>query len=646
MKLLQTSYWLSLFLGFAQIGTAQDPALFKIGNEEVKVSEFKYIYDKTNGGKADYSEKSVREYLDLYTKFKLKVKDGRTLKIDTTSSLKRELQGYRRQLSNSYLMDKEILEKLVKEAYDRSKKDVNISHIMISLPPNATTAQEKEVFEKINGLRKKAVGNGFEAVARETSDDNGTKADGGKLGYFTVLQLPYTMENAMYSTKVGEVSEPVRSHLGYHLIKVNDSRTARGEIKVAHILLRTEAGNEERNATAKKRIEEVYAKLQSGSSFESLVAEYSEDNGSKPKAGVLDWFGINRYDNSFEDAAFGLKDGFYCKPVQTEAGWHIIKRLESNVNPSFESAKANLTARIKNNDRFKVAQDVLVQRIKKDNNFRVNETVKQDLSKAIGENFINYQWKTPSLTNDDNLFFIGTNAFPISEFMKYAERNPAERVNRGFSTEQAIENVFNKVVSSKAMEYEENQLEKYNDFKALMREYEEGILLFETTKQQVWDKAANDSIGLAKFYAKNKAKYTWKQRALVDTYVLTEKDSVLLDKVYNLAKKSTGAKILTKINPKDKTKPSVLAVTSAKMEKTPEGIENKKGAISKPTPTPNGYIFSKVEKIIKPETKTLKEARGFVIADYQDYLEKEWIKNLQERYKVTINEEVVKSLIK
>ena len=90
----------------------EDPILFSVGGKNINLSEFKYIYQKTNGDKADFSRQSLEEYLDLYVKFKRKVSRARDMKLDTITALQQELGGYRQQLANSYLVDKEVSDRL------------------------------------------------------------------------------------------------------------------------------------------------------------------------------------------------------------------------------------------------------------------------------------------------------------------------------------------------------------------------------------------------------------------------------------------------------------------------------------------------------------------------------------------------------
>ncbi|MBK8724035.1 MAG: peptidylprolyl isomerase [Saprospiraceae bacterium] len=309
---------LSLFLIQTIFAQKSDPVLFTVENNPIHLSEFKYIYSKTNGDKADFSKKSLEEYLDLYTKFKLKVQKGKDLKLDTLDSYKKELEGYRQQLAGSYLIDKEVTDKLVEEAYQRTKKDVSISHIFFSCEKEAPARDTLAVYSKAMDAKRRLDSGSitFENLAKEVSDDKSAKENGGLLGYLTAM-LPngfYNLENGIYSLGKGQVSAPIRTDLGYHVIKVNDIRDARGEVEVAHILVRK---NENQTyEQGKIKIDSIYGLLQKGSNFEESAKIFSEDKTTGSKGGYVGVFGINKYEKAFEDAAFGLtKDGEYTKAI-------------------------------------------------------------------------------------------------------------------------------------------------------------------------------------------------------------------------------------------------------------------------------------------------------------------------------------------
>jgi peptidyl-prolyl cis-trans isomerase SurA len=649
---------LTLLISVQVIQAQTDPVLFKVENDEVRVSEFRFIYDKNIGSKADYTEASLNEYLEMYQNFKLKVRKAKDMGLMEDKNLQRELDGYRKQLSSSYLTDKEIVDKLVREAYDRSKKDILISHILVLLPENASQDQVELAFSKIKALRAQVSPANFADVATQQSQDPTARENGGDMGYFTSMQLPYELENVIYTTPEGSISEPVRTRFGYHIVWVRGSRPARGQVQAAHILLRTSETDAEQNKLQETQINNIYAELKRGAKFEDLVAKFSEDNTSKASEGVIGWFGINRYSKEFEDAAFALKnDGDFSAPIKTAAGWHIIRRVKAMQNPSYEEARTELTTKVRKDSRFNLVQQALVDKIVADAGLNLNQAVRKTIldSLMVSPDFNTYRWKMPTMPNaQEVLFSVGTQKVTVKEFIEFALRNPADRVNAVAKTgeskqEAGLEAIFKKKIAETALAYEESQLgTKYPDFRNLMREYEEGILLFEVAKRLIWDKASSDETGLQAFYNQNGGKYKWDERARIIQYKIKSEDAKLVAKIMKYAKKKGPEAVVAKFNTAEN---KLVEFSEQYIEKGKDkGMQNlkwAKGSMDVPVvATPGTTSFRKVESILPSTPKSLQEARGYVVADYQDYLEKEWVKELRGSYKIEVNKDVLKSLVK
>jgi peptidyl-prolyl cis-trans isomerase SurA len=640
-----------------------DPVLFTVNKKPVHLSEFNYIYSKTNGDKADYSQASLDEYLELYENFKLKVERAKEMQLDTISSLQRELAGYRRQLANSYLVDKEVTERLVQEAYERSLKDVDISHIMILLTPNASDKEVLIAEQKIMNIQKKLkAGESFEDLAKQFSEDKNTKENGGALGFFTAL-FPdgfYELESAAYNTPVGQVSGMVRTIAGLHLVKVNHLRDARGEMEVAHILIRNDAKG--RDSTAHKaKIDSLYQLLRQGQPFEEIAKQYSEDKRTAPKGGYIGFIGIRQVSKDFEDTAFGiLKDNGISEPVESSIGWHIIKRISKKEIDPEDIAKRRIQTKMQENkkksktpkyNRLNKAEQSMLNRIKKEGNFIENKKIIDDFVTTLDSSFITYKWKAPENKPEDVIFTLGNDfKATLAEFQDFCQRN-SKRMRMGNQMEiPALVNLmYDEFVDENCMKYEESQLDvKYPEFKSLMREYEEGILLFEATKILVWDKASQDSVGLAEFYSSHKDNYKWNERAVASHYTLKAEHADLIDKVQKEAKKNTAEEVLEKFNKEE----PVLSVQEKVFEKDkstfPEKLSWAAESVSEVevNKRSKALSFYKIEKILPPSEKTLKEARGYVIADYQDYLDKKWLEELKKDYKVKVNHAVFESLVK
>ncbi|MCW5923070.1 MAG: peptidylprolyl isomerase [Saprospiraceae bacterium] len=631
-----------------------DPVLFTVKDNPVTVSEFKYIYSKTNQDKADFSEQSLRDYLDLYVKFKLKVQKARDMELDTAPSLRSELDGYRRTLANSYLIDKEVTDKLVRETYDHTLQDVDISHIFVACDRNAPAADTLVAYNRaMNWMKTVKGGVAFEKLAADSSEDKSAKDNHGNLGFVTAM-LPdgyYLMEKAIYSAKPGEL-RVVRSYSGYHLVKINAFRPARGEVEVAQILLRKGEG-EEQNAAQRMRADSAYQALKNGAKWDELCAAISEDKMSAPKGGYLGFFGINRYQRSFEEAAFALeKDGDFSPPVETSIGWHIIQRKSRRPIAAFDVAKRALTERVKRDSRSEVAKQSMIERIKKENNFKEFPKALDEWSdKQTDSIFLTFKWKPDSVKSQTPLMRFNDKNYTVADFEDYCARAGRDRMRgAGYPLEETVQRLYKSWSDETAMAYEESQLDKkYPEFKSLMREYEEGILLFEALKQNVWDRANTDTVGLQKYFDVNLSqKYKWDERARANIYTLKTDDPKVLANVREFAAKNPAAKVLDKFNKKDNEIITVMERIYEKGKNKELGNLWKAGDLTDAKTDANTKTasFIKIEEIMPPTPKTLSEARGYAVADYQDYLEKQWIEELRREYPVKVNEEALKTLIK
>lgn len=629
--------------------------LFTVGNDKVTVGEFEYVYNKNNvNNQADYSLKSLNDYLELYKNFRLKVKEAEAMKLDTITSLKNELEGYRKQLAKSYLTDREISDKLLEEAYERSRKELNASHILVKCDENANPADTLAAYKKITALRKRIEkGENFEKVARENSEDPSAKTNEGNIGWFTVFGTIYPFESAAYALKQGELSQPVRTEFGYHLVKINNTREARGQIHVAHLLIRfPEGAVKAQKDSIKRRIDSVYTLLISNKiSFEEAVKGFSEDKASRVKDGELQWFGSGapvRMVPEFEDASFAIeKDGDISEPVMTQFGWHIIKRLEKKGIQPFNEVKADMKKRVERDSRSQVAKNILINRIKRENSFTEFPNVRNDFAVKVDSSIFKANWKADSaLRTDKVLFVLAGVSYTQKDFAAFIEKNSKRRSDK--AKDALLNEYYDGFVNTKCLEHEESMLEtKKPEFKALMKEYHDGILLFELMDRMVWTKAVKDTTGLEEFRKKNENKYMWGNRA--EATVFTGNDSKLMAAAAKLATKGKSPEeIKSKLN-KEGSKSKVSTI-DGKYEKGQYEVVDKTDWKVGVTPVEklndSSYRFVWVKQIVGPEPKSLKEAKGYVVSDYQEYLEKTWLAELRNKYPIVVDEKVLQSLVK
>jgi peptidyl-prolyl cis-trans isomerase SurA len=643
-----------LTLAGAGFGQGKDPVLFTVAGQPVHVSEFDYIYNKNNGKDADYSRKSLTDYLNLYTKFKLKVQAARDMHVDTIPALIKELEGYRQQLTSNYLNDKEVTDRLAREVYERQKKDLLLNHILFSLSPNAQGADTLDAYNKAaNAIRMIKTGMKWEDVAKMSNDLNSAQK-GGKLGWFTSM-FPdgfYDLENAAYATAPGQIYPiPIRTRLGYHVLRVEAERPAYRRMEAAHILIKkTTKGTND--VVAQTRADSIYKKIKEGQSFEELARTVSDDKTTSPQGGNIGYFGINQFEPAFEEAAFKLtKDGDVSMPVLSSIGYHIIKRLRRDEEIPYERAKRKIQVDIQRDQRFNVAQSTFIEKIKGEAGYKENAAALKHFASQMDSNFYTYKWRVPDSLKSETLFTLGNKEFNNIEFAEYVKTNTRQRL-QGSDTKDilaTLKNMLKEFSSQKCLQFEEGKLEeKYADFKALMREYREGILLFEATKNVVWDRASEDTTGLKAFYEKNKAQYKWDERAVIHSINLDTTDKKLVDEIYKFAKKNPIDKVIAKYDPDKKFISYQKNTAEKKSPDSYKGIAFAKGAITDLNLDSGltSYSFRKVEEILPPSFKSIDEARGYIIADYQDYLEMMWVDELKAKYPVKLNDDVFGSLVK
>ena len=622
--------------------------VIEVNNKKISKHEFLQIYLKNNQ-KPKFDKQSIDEYLELYKKFKLKVLEAESQGYDTLPKLKKELLGYRKSLSTPYLIDKQENIKVVEEAYKRLQKEVKASHILIRLDQNASPEDTMKAYVKIAAIRKRIEnGEDFSKIAKEVSEDPSAVTNGGDLGYFTAFQMVFPFEEAAYNTNVGQLSTIVRTRFGYHILKIADQRSARGILKTAHIMIAVKRdGNSADIEAAKKKIDEIYTKLVGGEKFEELAANFSDDPGSSEKGGKLPEFGsgtTTRMVPEFEDAAFLLnKDGDFSKPIQTDFGYHIIKRLELSPLASFETMKKELQSKVNRDDRSKKTQTALINKLKIEYNYSDNS--KKGLKwfvKHIDSNYFKGKWTASKLKKNNVLFTLKGQNFTQKQFADYIISN--YRVPKT-DAKDLINKQYNTWVSSEILKYEDTQLEtKYPEFKALMQEYHDGVLLYEIMTDKVWNKANKDTIGLKNFYENHKANYQWKDR--IDAMVYECLDKNIANQVIKMLKNDTitSKHIIEKLNEKSELN---LKVKTNKYEINE--ISYLKGRTFKKGTNPSyefggKYYVIKVNELIPAGTKLLIDAKGLITSDYQNYLEQEWLKELTIKYPFKINEKIIYSL--
>ena len=651
---------------------SQDISFANVGDEIIYLEDFLSIYNKNRlPDDTIMDPNDIDEYLDLFIKFKLKVVEAKSLGMDTLPSFIRELDGYRRQLAKSYLNDNEVTNKLLLEAYERLKEEVNVSHILIKLDPTSSPEDTLIAFNKAKIIQNEANENdNFAQLARKYSDDPSVDKNDGELGYFTALYMLYPFENASYNTNVGDVSDPVRTRYGYHILKVNDRRDSRGEVKVSHIMISLNPKNNS-DSIARKKVKEIYDLLIQGNDFESLVRQYSDDKKSAANGGELDWFGSNKMYETFEEAAFNLTDvGDFSLPIETPAGLHIIKLLDKKNLPSYEEIESSLKSRVEKDSRSQKSRDSLIKKLKQEYAFSEMGSSLDVFYNLINEDFFNNETKSSDLINGDGavLFTLSfnqqkTNFYQndFADFLISFKRNFRTQDN----VQIIIDELYKTFLEQKILSFEDQNLEaKYNDFRLLINEYHDGILLFELMEQKVWSKAAKDTAGLALFFENNIDKYLYPERILSKHYICNDGDSHAKLVKY-IRKGKTDEYILNKINKNSVLNLSIQDsvfffeegspllfkafyqtrdLSKENLEKMNAMYQGDQGWWYDHDTWSFGFGIYRIYSLLPPTPKPFKEVKGLVISDYQKVLEDDWLNILKDKYDVVINEDLLTAL--
>ena len=650
---IRSSFLLIIFYLFPVLCQAQDinnEILMSVNGNKIQAGEFIRMYKKsTEPGKI----LDVDSYLKQFTLFKFKVADALSMGYDTTSSFRKELNGYRNQLAQNYLTDTATKEKLLHKAYQRSLTEINAWHILVAMSQNASPEDTLKAWQKASKIRERIIkGEPFESVARGTSDDKSVKINGGNLGYFSVFQMIMPFEDAAYSLKKGSISLPVRTPYGYHIIMVADKRPSKGKIKVAHIMQTVPPGSDEQsNRKAGEKIDSIYNLLKSGASFSELAKRYSDHKESAPKGGELEWFGTGEIISDFSEPAFTLTDtGSFTRPIRTLYGWHIIKLLDKKIPGTFEESRSFLESKINLSYLNSISKRSFVEKLKKEYNFHINRDACSwfidHTDTLIIKGLKSYD---RSLIPAGNIYTFSNQYLTTNDFADYIEKRGSMVITKDSSL--FINRLIDLRVADHMITFENSILEnKYPEFRYLMNEFHDGMLLFEISEKKVWSRVSNDSSGLHNYYEEHKNE--WLSKRGIEAKIYTLKVSggdELLSTAFNkyLQKADIDNLLSKKFNkPNDTLLFIKEGIWYSGDNNEIDKIEWLKGS---------HYILNNnfpsiihIKSVLEPSPLKFELVKGEVMTGYQQFLENEWIGQLNTRYSVKVDnlvlEEVKKKL--
>jgi peptidyl-prolyl cis-trans isomerase SurA len=621
--------------------------LLIIGNEEIFSEEFLYMLSKNRNFNSDDEKLSVEEFdenFKLFVNYKLKVKEAENLGLDKTDEFYKEYEVFKEDLTQPFLIKNSLQEGELMKAYSRMKEVIKASHILLQFPPNASQADTISVLRMAQKLKTDAEnGADFNELAFEHSDDPSAKDNRGSLGYFTALQMVSPFEDAAFGLEVGKISDPVLTDFGYHIIRLEDRKPNPGEIKVSHILVRTQGNDPVTEERALRKVGEIYAELQKPESiWEEICQLYSEDPGTKNSGGTLPWIGLGSVIPEFERVAFALtEEGEISPPVKTPYGYHIIRLEEKKALESYEEMEQMIKSRILRDSRSSLIQSQVVAIQKSRYGFEENEKLSANLADIFTQN---QRKDLPDIIAEKNLtdtvlFWIQDHPKTVGDLLEFM--NSDKQVIRS-NPQNYFVNWYEKFIEVNLYEAEIQDLASNNDeYRLLIQEYRDGILLFSLMNDQVWQKAIEDSLGQVKFYEENLDRYQWKNRVQAIIVSMGKQESIasvrkfLTDKKYksNLGDRLENTFLLE--NPLAFTlNDGVFEVEShpilnrADLNKTFQEIK-----------IDNKTHFVIVGEKLGPGPKKFEETRGKVIQDYQEHLDKKLIASLKDNYIIQVNED-------
>lgn len=615
--------------------------LLKINNQQVSSNEFEKLYLK-NPNQSKLTESDFDDYLELFINYKLKILEAYNLRYDTIKSIKDEHNTYVKQLSEPFFTNKDFENKLLQEAYDRSKKEVRLSYILIKAEPLDTLKAYNKAMDIYKRIMKKE---NFDKLAVEFSEANNVKQDGADAWYNRVFWMPYPMENFAFTGKVGDISKPILANNSYFILKITDIRTGLpNEVRASHIYLRLRMGATMTDSIEVfKRIDTIKNELKKGVTFEELALKYSDDKQNAGKGGDLGWFTTGKMFKDFENAVYSIKNiGEWVGPVRTPAGYHFIKLTDVKKLGTFEQEKENLFKQLQKNSRYNLVKESVYDNLKKMYNYQ--QVGKLDIFYSKIDSSIFYgKWINKDFINDNSILMkFADNNFSNKDFALYLEKN--QKNFKDFDIKSIINKAFDQFTKELLKDYEIEQLPKKDkEFGDLMLEYYEGLMLFEITNNEVWQKASKDSIGLQEYFNQNRKKYT--QRINFSTFQYNdEKTYKKLIKLLNqkTAKNLSDSSIIKEINAKKELVKLNTCVCKLGENEDIDFIADQ--IADDKVELKQNILQNKEKQKVYWIYDSFTYVKGLVIADYQEVLMDKWIESLRKKYNVEVNQNEWKQL--
>lgn len=638
MKLFRNS--LSFFvLGFSLSVFGQNPQdlLVRINDSVYNVADFEQLYNRNIDIITDESQKNIADYFERYKTFKVKIQDAYALGLDQTEAFQSEFQTHRRNLAEKYFVDEAKLNSMVDEALTRSDFELNASHILFTVNEFSAPADTLKAYNKAIEVRKEILnGRSFESAAHEYSEDPSAKVNKGNLGYFSVLKMVYPYENAAYNTEVGTVSEPVRSSFGYHLIKVNNKREVQDNKTIAHIFVKT---NDENQEEAKRKIHLAYARLKLGEPFEEVVLHFSDDESNREEGGLIGVYETgNLKIDGIDEVVYELDEKrSYSRPFLSQHGWHIVMVTDIQERKNKEELRPHFVRRVQSDQRAKILENEIVEHLKLRYEFTENH---QNISELAGllQNNNSIENSEEQLVDKTAiaLAFYGDEVILAKDVLEFIYSSPQNFAGLKTREEIAAKAYIDYTKQRLKSKYDRDLEKNFPDFALTMKDYKEGMLLFEWLNHNFWEPSAKDSLSQKKFYRENRVNYTDKGYFIGEVYVFKKRYDAklyrkLLDSKYQLEEKEFPIvyKYQGLFYLDDKRLP-----TSVDLNTIEEAIikHNK-----------HYYIFLVRDKRFE-QISEYEDVKNKVLSDYQMELEEKYTEKLMKAADIEVNTMVLEQL--
>ncbi len=628
---------------------ATDPVLMKINNKEVKLSEFEYLYKKNL--EQQVNKESIDEYVDRFVNYKLKVAEAERLGYDTLQYIKKEIDGYKEDMLSPFLTDTELQEQLVREAYERMKTDVDVSHIMLSRGRNK--AEEKKQIAMMDSIRNCILsGEDFNELVMKYSVDRSKENNKGEYGFISSGVFPYDFEKVVYDTPLGELSKPFVTDYGVHMVRVNGYRPNDGQVEVAHILRlfpKSSGVTEEEKQAVKAKIDSIYNCILKGENFDDLAKSYSQDFKTARDGGKLPPFGRNYMVKAFENVAYSLPEGVISEPFETPYGYHIIKKIKNIPLGTIDDCREAIEKKIASDQRSMMPIESRCEQILKEQNYRKTDGLKdyllQEMKKHGG---FDSTFVTDVMAKSNYTMFTYGNGIKAPLSLLAPAINPKTKVASDEIAAAVLDASVDRVARQEIMKYYSDNIVDLNpDYRNLLNEYRDGTLLFEVMSREVWNKAKSDSKALEDRFEANRSKYQWDEPRFKGVMICAKNDSIMNEamKMYRTISSQPEDTITSALNKKFGR--NIKMVRSVSKRGDNEMIDYIAFGGKHVESTYQGYpvfgiLFGK--KIEQPEE--MSDVKGLVASDAQDALEEQWLADLHKRYKVTVDKKVLNQLKK